>query len=421
MKEIQPRPSINAAVRIPGSKSISHRSVIAAGLARGESRIQGFLQCEDTFYTINVLRELGVQVSIDGEETKVIGSGGRFIPTSTRKEFYLGNSGTSLRLLLSAVSLARGEFLLTGNPRMLKRPIGDLVMALDQIGVEALCLEQNRCPPVLIRARGIKGGKVVISGEKSSQYVSSLLLSGPYTENGIEIEITGRLVSKPYVDITIDVMEEFGVHVDRDRDCYFRVSTEYDYLPCQFSIEGDISAASYFWAAAAVTGGTVTTENIRPYTTQQGDIAFLDILEGMGCRINRENDRVAVHGGALSGVEVDMGAMPDMVPTLAAIALFAEGKTAIRNVSHLRHKESDRLRTIALEWSKIGVRVEELADGLIIHGGRRLSGTAVESHNDHRLAMSLAVVGLKVPGIRIREEGCVNKSFPGFWELWDRL
>lgn len=421
MKEIQPRPSINAAVRIPGSKSISHRSVIAAGLARGESRILGFLQCEDTLYTINALQELGARISIDGEETKVIGSGGRFIPTSTRKEFYLGNSGTSLRLLLSAVSLARGEFLLTGNPRMLKRPIGDLVMALDKLGVEALCLEQNGCPPVLIRARGIKGGKVIISGEKSSQYVSSLLLSGPYTENGIEIEITGRLVSKSYVDITIDVMEQFGVHVDRDGYRYFRVPTGYSYLPRQFSIEGDVSAASYFWAAAAVTGGIVTTENIKPYTTRQGDIVFLDILEEMGCYINRENDRVAVHGGALSGVEVDMGAMPDMVPTLAAIALFAEGKTAIRNVSHLRHKESNRLRAIALEWSRLDGRAEELADGLIIHGGKKLSGTMVNPNNDHRLAMSLAVVGLRESGIRIREEGCVNKSFPGFWELWDRL
>lgn len=421
MKEVQLRSSIDATVRIPGSKSITHRSAIAASLAIGESKIRGFLPCEDTLYTINALKELGAQISIEGEDVKVRGSGGRFIPSSTRKEFYLGNSGTSIRLLLSTVSLARGEFLFTGNTRMLKRPIGDLVMALNQLGVEAFCLEQNECPPVLIRARGIKGGKATISGQKSSQYVSSLLLSGPYAEKGIEIEVTGRLASGPYVDITIEVMREFGISVIREGYRYFRIPASNGYRSCQFSVEGDVSAASYFWAAAAVTGGIVTTENIHPHTTRQGDIGFLEIIKEMGCQVRRETDRVIVYGGALSGIEVDMGAMPDMVPTLSAIALFANGKTVIRNVSHLRHKESNRLRAIALEWSKLGGPVEELTDGLIIHGGRRLCGTTVESHYDHRLAMSLAVIGLKVPGIKIKDENCVNKSFPRFWQLWDRL
>ena len=421
MKEIKPRPHIDATVRIPGSKSITHRSVIAAGLAREGSRILGFLPCQDTSYTINALRELGIQISIEGEDMKVIGSGGRFIPPSNRKEFYLGNSGTSMRLLLSTVSLATGEFLLIGSPQMLLRPVEGLVDALNQLGVEAFCLEQNGCPPVLVRARGIKGGKVTISGQKSSQYVSSLLLSGPYAEKGIEIEVTGGLVSEPYVDITIEVMREFGISVIRNGYRYFRVPAGYGYLPCQFSVEGDVSGASYFWAAAAVTGGMVTTENIRPYSTKQGDIGFLEIIKEMGCQVRREIDRVIVYGGLLSGIELDMAAMPDMVPTLSAIALFANGKTVIRNVSHLRHKESNRLRAIALEWSKLGGRVEELVDGLIIHGGRRLCGTTVESHYDHRLAMSLSVIGLKVPGIKIEAEHCVNKSFPRFWELWDRL
>jgi len=421
MKEIQLRSSIDATVRIPGSKSITHRSAIAASLATGESKIRGFLPCEDTLYTISVLRELGIQISMEGEDIKVIGSGGRFVPSSNRKEFYLGNSGTSMRLLLSTVSLARGEFLFTGNTRMLKRPIGDLVMALNQLGVEALCLKDNSSPPVLIRTEGIKGGKATISGEKSSQYVSSLLLSGPYAEKGIEIEVTGRLASGPYVDITIEVMRRFGISVIREGYGYFRIPASNGYRSCQFSVEGDLSGASYFWAAAAVTGGMVTTENIRPHSTKQGDIGFLEIIKEMGCQVRRETDRVIVYGGALSGIEVDMGAMPDMVPTLSAIALFANGKTVIRNVSHLRHKESNRLRAIALEWNKLGGRVEELGDGLIIHGGGRLSGTVVEAYDDHRLAMSLAVVGLKVPGIKIRDENCVNKSFPGFWKLWDRL
>lgn len=421
MKEIEPRTSLNSTVRIPGSKSISHRSAIAASLATGESTLRGFLACEDTLYTIGVLKDLGVEISPEGETLQVKGMGGRFSPVQGRKEFYVGNSGTSIRLLLSTVSLARGEFLLTGSSQLLRRPIGELVDALNHLGVDIICVEQKGCPPALVRAQGIRGGRVTMSGEKSSQYLSSLLLSGPYAEKGVEVEITGRLVSRPYVDITIEVMREFGVSVDRDGYRYFMVPPGDGYLPCEFSIEGDVSAASYFWAAAAVTGGRVTTENIKPHTTRQGDIGFLEILREMGCHVERETERVTVCGGPLSGIEADMSAIPDQVPTLASVALFANDSTAIRNVPHLRYKESDRLRNIALEWGKLGGRVEEVADGLIIRGRTGLRGARVESHDDHRLAMSLAVVALKVPGVRIKDEDCVNKSFPRFWELWDGL
>ncbi len=421
MKEIHPRPSIDASVRIPGSKSVTHRALITAGLADGESLLKEFLPCEDTLFTLSALKELGVQISIEGENTIVSGTGGKFPFVPGRKEIFLGNSGTSYRLLLSTVALARGDYILTGTPRMQERPIGDLVRALNNLGVEASCIEQDNFPPVLIRAKGIHGGRVEIPGELSSQYVSSILLSGPYAEKEVEIEITGRLVSRPYVDVTLDVMKMFGVQVNRDGYRCFRISAGQRYHPCQFIIEGDVSAASYFWGAAAVTGGTLTTENIHPHTTRQGDVLLLDILEEMGCRIERETERVVVQGGELSGIEVDMGAMPDMVPTLAAIALFAKGKTAIRNVSHLRLKESDRLGAVALEWGRLGGRVEELEDGIIIHGGERLSGKVMDPHNDHRLAMSLAIVGLRVPGIKIKNEQCVNKSFPRFWELWGGL
>lgn len=421
MKEIHPRPSIDALVRIPGSKSVTHRALITAGLADGESLLKEFLPCEDTLFTLSALRELGVQISIEGANTIVSGTGGEFPFAQGRKEIYLGNSGTSYRLLLSTVALARGDYVLTGTPRMQERPVGDLVRALNNLGVEASCMEQDNFPPVLIRAKGIHGGRVEIPGELSSQYVSSILLSGPYAEKEVEIEIRGRLVSRPYVDITLDVMKMFGVEVNRDGYRCFRISAGQRYHPCQFIIEGDVSAASYFWGAAAVTGGTLTTENIHPHTTRQGDVVLLDILEEMGCRVERETERVVVQGGELSGIEVDMGALPDMVPTLAAIALFARGKTAIRNVSHLRLKESDRLGAVALEWGRLGGRVEELEDGIIIHGGERLSGGVMDPHNDHRLAMSLAIAGLRVPGIKIKNEHCVNKSFPRFWELWDGL
>jgi len=421
MKEIRSRSPVRAAVLIPGSKSVSHRALITAGLALGESLLEAFLSCEDTLYTLNALREMGIGISMEGENISISGLGGKFSPSTGRKEIFLGNSGTSFRLLLSTVALARGEYFLKGTPRMHERPVGDLVRALNHMGAEISSIGEDGFPPVSIKAGGIRGGKVVIPGDTSSQFVSSLLLAGPYAEDDVEIEVTGNLVSRPYVDVTLDVMEAFGISVHRREYRLFRIPSGKKYQSCRFRIDGDVSTASYFWAAAAVTSGTVTTENIHPFITRQGDVALLDIMEEMGCHVVRENDRVVVHGGTLSGVEVDMGAMPDMVPTLAAIALFAEGRTAIRNVSHLRHKESDRLRAVALEWRRLGGRVEELPDGLIIHGGGPLSGAVVEPHDDHRLAMSLAVVGLRVPGIKIKNETCVNKSFPGFWDLWDGL
>jgi 3-phosphoshikimate 1-carboxyvinyltransferase len=420
MKEVKPKPHVNSTLRMPGSKSITHRALIAASLASGDSLLQNFLDCEDTRCTMKALQELGVELSVEGDSLRVGGTGGRFEPASIRKGLYLGNSGTSIRLLLSVVALCRGEFLLSGTERMLKRPIGSLVTALRQMGVSASCVEKNNCPPVFIKANGIKGGRAKIRGDESSQFISSLLLSGPYAQKDIEIEVLGELVSRPYVDITIDVMEQFGVKVVNERS-RFKVVSGQRYRSREFGIEGDVSSASYFWAAAAVTCGTVVIENINPYNTRQGDIRFLDILERMGCSVEKKSDLVAVHGRRLSGIEADMSSMPDMVPTLAAMALFSNGKTSIRNVQHLRLKESDRLRAIAVEWNRLGGNVEEIDDGLIIHGGNELTGTIVDPHNDHRLAMSLAVVGLRVPGIRIINEACVQKSFPQFWELWIRL
>ena len=421
MKRLTPISKIDYEVNIPGSKSVTHRVLIIASLAQGMSRLKDCLICEDTLYTLKALRELEIPISVEGPDVLVSGTGGEIAPLPNRKEVFMGNSGTSYRLFLTTAALARGEILLTGTPRMQERPIGALVGALNQLGVEAICIGQKDFPPVLVRARGIPGGSVTIEGTQSSQYVSSLLLSGPYAEKDVEIRVTGSLVSRPYVDITLDAMKTFGVSVIRDGYTYFKVPKGQKYQGCRFQIEGDVSSASYFWAAAAVTGGTIVTRNIHPYATRQGDIGLLDILEGMGCYVERRPDGVLVRGGFLSAIDVDMGSLPDMVPTLAAVALFADGKTAIRNVSHLRHKESDRLRAIALEWNKLGGRVEEMDDGINIYGDRRLSGAVVDPHNDHRLAMSLAVIGLKVPGLTIKNETCVDKSFPQFWDLWDQL
>jgi len=421
MKEIRPRSCLDATLSMPGSKSITHRALVAAGLAEGESVLDGALFCEDTRYTITGLQQLGIPISSSGNMIKVAGLGGEFYPSNGIKRIYLGNAGTSYRLLLSIVSLASGRYILTGSSRMRQRPIGELVAALNKLGVQVSCPDHEGFPPVSVKAGGIRGGNIKIKGDISSQYVSSLLLAGPYAKNGIEIEVKKKPVSGPYVDVTIDVMRRFGVAVERNHQRRYKIEPGQRYQPCSFKIDGDLTNASYFWAAAAVTGGTVTTENIYPLATEQGDKGFLRILEDMGCRVRRERDRVTVSGETLSGIDVDMAAMPDMVPTLAAIALFAKGRTAIRNISHLRLKESDRIRAIASEWSRLGSRVTERDDGIIIYGGEALSEAIVDPHNDHRLAMSLAVVGLRVPGIRVKNERCVNKSFPGFWELWDSL
>ncbi|MCF8144273.1 MAG: 3-phosphoshikimate 1-carboxyvinyltransferase [Deltaproteobacteria bacterium] len=421
MTYIDPPSRLNAVVRIPGSKSVTHRAVIAASLANGKSVLNHFLECEDTLYTINALRKLGVMIAIDRDSLIVEGRGRSIGTGPFRGKLYLGNSGTSFRLLLSVVALCRGEFLMTGTERMKQRPIGPLVAALNSLGVNASCIEQEGCPPVRIRAGGIRGGRVSVSGNQSSQFLSSLLLSAPYADADIDVEVTGRLVSSPYVDMTLQVMDQFGIRTHRDHYGWFQVSSGQGYKARELTIPGDASSASYFWAGAAVTGGKIVTSNIHPYTTRQGDIRFLEILERMGCIIEKASDSVTVHGGNLSGIDVDMSDLPDMVPTLAAVALFARGRTAIRNVAHLRHKESDRLNALALEWGRIGGRVRELPDGLIIDGGAPLTGTLTDPHNDHRLAMALSVVGLRVPHLDLQDKACVEKSFPAFWRLWNPL
>jgi 3-phosphoshikimate 1-carboxyvinyltransferase len=408
-------------VNVPGSKSVTHRALIAAALAEGESLLKECLICEDTLFTLKALEDMGIPISVENDKILVSGKGGKFLPVPKRKKIYMGDSGTSYRLFLTTAALAQGEILLSGSPRMQERPIGALVKALNQLGVDVSCVGQKDFPPVLIQANGLPGGRVEIEGTQSSQYVSSLLLSAPYAVKEMEIQVTGNLVSQPYVDITLDVMKTFGISVVRNGYTYFKIPSGQRYQACRFQTDGDVSSASYFWAAAAVTRGTIITKNIHPHSTRQGDIGLLDILECMGCYVERRPDSVLVRGGILSGIDVDMSAMPDMVPTLAAIAPFVNGRTTIRNVAHLRHKESDRLHAIASEWNKLGSRVEEMHDGLIIPGGDRLSGTVVDPHNDHRLAMSLAVVGLMVQGISIKNEACVNKSFPQFWDFWDEL
>lgn len=421
MKTIEPRQTIDAALDLPGSKSMTHRALISAALANGSSRIESALLSEDTLYTLKALQALGVAIETDNTSLLVSGARGGLGLHHPEKTVFIGNSGTSMRLLLSVAALGSGPIILDGSPRMRQRPIAPLVDALRTLGSAITYMGREGCPPVRVEAAGIQGGDVQIPGGESSQYISSLLLAAPFARDTLRIDIPGRLLSRPYVDMTLAVMGAFGVRVMQEADQTFIVPRGQTYRARTFTVEADVSSASYFWAAAAVTGGSVTTRNVRPFGTRQGDIGFLDLLEAMGCTVIREKSAVTVRGGSLTGIDADMGAMPDMVPTLAAVAPFAAGKTRIRNVPHLRHKESDRLRCVAQEWRRLGATIDELQDGLVIHGGQKLRGAIVDPHDDHRLAMSLAVMGLRTPDLRVLDETCVRKSFPGFWTAFDAL
>ncbi len=390
--------------------------MVAAALAAGESVLLNALKAEDTRLTAQALARLGARIDWQGTTVRVQGTGGRWAPVP--EPIYLGNSGTSMRFLTALVALGQGEYLLTGTDRLCQRPIAELLMALAQLGVQAVSKKGDGCPPVIVHG-GLSGGRARLSGAVSSQYLSALLFIAPLAPQGAEIEVTGELVSRPYVDLTLEVLADFGISYYREGYRYFQLPGGQSYLPQEYEIEADASSASYFWAAAALTGGRVTITNLS-LESCQGDARFPWVLERMGCRIISAPDGLTVEGGPLQGLEVDMAAMPDLVPTLAVLAAFAKGDTAITGVAHLRHKESDRLAAVAAELGKMGISAQETPDGLIIHGGQP-KGAAIDTYQDHRLAMSFAVAGLKAPGMIIKDPQCVNKSFPDFWEFFEKL
>jgi 3-phosphoshikimate 1-carboxyvinyltransferase len=416
IREIKPTKAVQAILTLPGSKSYTHRALVAAALAEGESRLTNALRAEDTEFTAQALDKLGARVDWQGATVRVQGTGGRLAPVS--EPLYLGNSGTSMRFLTALVALGQGQYVLTGSPRLCQRPMGELLTSLGQVGVKAASEKGDDCPPVLVQA-GLTGGRASLSGAVSSQYLSALLFIGPLAPEGAEIEVTGELVSRPYVNMTLEVLTEFGVSYYREGYRYFSLPGGQCYLPQDYEIEGDASSASYFWAAAALTGGWVTITNLS-LESCQGDLDFLSVLARMGCRIDSSPAGLTVEGGPLRGLEVNMANMPDLVPTLAVLAAFARGETTIAGVAHLRHKESDRLAALNKELGKMGIAARETADGLIIRGGQP-RGAEIETYRDHRLAMSFAVAGLKVPGIVIADPDCVAKSFPDFWEFLQKL
>ena len=421
--EIQPlQEPLDAVVAVPGSKSYTNRALLVAALANGESHLTGALFSDDTDYMVQALRKLGVSIEADPKVASftVTGNGGR-IPTNGA-ELYIGNSGTTSRSITSYVALGNGTFIIDGDaPMRQSRPIADLLDALGQLGIDARSRFANGCLPVEVQAKGFKGGKAQLDASKSSQFLTSLLLVAPYTDNGLEIEMVGEFKTE-YIDITMAVMQAFGIEVQHDDYQRFRVAGGQCYKPRAYAIEPDASNASYFFAAAALNGGQVRVVDI-PADSVQGDIHFVDVLEQMGCTVNRyaHAHGVEVIGpDQLRGIDVDMKAISDTSLTLAAIAPFATDPVRIRNIEHTRWQETDRIAAMVTQLRRLGVKVEEHRDGVTIAPSKP-KGSTIDTYKDHRVAMSFALVGLRVPGIRINDPGCVGKTFPTYFDVWDQI
>jgi 3-phosphoshikimate 1-carboxyvinyltransferase len=407
---------IRGSIRPPGSKSITNRALVCAALARGESLLTGVLDSQDTRVMAAGLAALGIGVEADWlrGEIRVTGSSGA-VPAA-EAVLDCAASGTTIRFLSAVCAIGHGTYRLDGTPRMRKRPIDDLLEALRSLGVDAIAESPGGCPPVLIRSRGMQGGTVSVRGSTSSQFASGLAMVAPCTSRGMEIEFAGALVSLPYLDMTRRVMEAFGANCAPHGDRGWRIPPT-GYRGRTYAIEPDASAASYFLAAAAITGGSVRVEGLSR-RSMQGDVGFAEALGRMGCTVDWNNgpdESITVSGRAVHGIDIDMNAISDTVPTLAVVALFADGPTTIRNVAHIRDKETDRIGDLACELRRLGATVEEQADGLTIVPAT-FHGATVKTYDDHRMAMSLALAGLQVPGVRVADPGCVGKTFPDYWD-----
>jgi 3-phosphoshikimate 1-carboxyvinyltransferase len=410
---------VDATVIVPGSKSYTNRALIIAALAHGRSTLTGALVSEDTEVMIDSLRRLGLLVDESGTTFVVQGQGGR-IPAESA-ELFVGNSGTSTRFLTAALGLGHGRYVVDGIERMRQRPIQPLLDALNGLGVKASSLNGTGCPPVLVEATGMDGGEISMPGDKSSQYFSALLMVGPVTRQGLTLHVEGEMVSKPYIDLTADVMAAFGARMEHDAEYrLLEVPGGQRYEGREYHIEPDASNASYFFGAAAVTGGLVRVPGLGLHS-RQGDLQLLEALQAMGCAVTRGEDFVEVRGPErLRAVQVDANAYSDMAQTLYALAPFAEGVTEVRNVEHSRLQECDRISASATELRRLGQEVEEFPDGLRVTP-RPVTPAVVQTYNDHRMAMAFALVGLKAPGVSIADPGCTRKTFPEYWERLEAL
>ncbi len=425
--KINPIPhSLNATVRVPGSKSLTNRALLIASLANGTTHLTNALFSDDSRYFAKALQTLGFDVQLDEANFSmtVTGLGGR-IPAKSA-ELFIGNAGTAARFLSAFLTLGNGEYILDGEPRMRERPIGDLVEALEQLGCDIQPLQKAEggkqiCPPVKITASGLKGGKTKIAGDISSQFLSALLMTAPYAQNSIEVELTTELNSKPYVDMTIAIMKDFGVEVERNEYSRFTIHPSSFFPLSSYAIESDASAASYFFAAPAICGGTVKVENISRKSVQ-GDVAFVDVLAQLGCEVKEvDNSILVTRSSSLHGVDVDMRDIPDTAQTLAAVAPFADSPTRIRGIASARVKETDRVHATCTELARLGVQVEEHEDGMTIYPCQTFKPANIQTYNDHRMAMAFALIGLRFDGLTIENPSCVSKTFPNFFDVLETL
>ncbi len=421
---IEPRGPLDVTVRVPGSKSLTNRALIAAALAEGESHISGALESEDTEVMRASLAAMGVTIDARHDPWLVFGHGGALLSPS--EPLFTANSGTSARFLTAIASLAEGPVVVDGGPRMRERPIEDLVDALVGLGARAEIQGQNGCPPVRLEGGGFTGGEIEIDARRSSQYVSGVLLAAPYAREDVTLRfIDDVLVSRPYVDLTLDVMKAFGAEADwldtpGREGLHVRAGVHYQ--PRRYTVEPDASAATYPFCAAAIAGGRVRIDHI-PDRSHQSDFGILGLLERMGCKVTREGQSVTVEGppsGLKSLGEVDMNHMSDAALTYAVLCMFADGPTTITNIAHVRFKETDRLRALETELRRMGVRADAGADSLRIQPGP-LHGAEIETYDDHRMAMAFSLAGLRVPGVVIKDPDCVAKTWPNYFEVLRHL
>ncbi len=437
--QLVPGGRVDGKIRPPGSKSLTNRALICAAFASGRSKLTGALRSEDTEVMVDALRAIGVEIEVsDGGRTLVVDGATRAAGSVETEpiELFIANSGTSVRFLTAALAAAGGNYALHGVSRMHERPIGDLVEAIAPVIDGSIrATSAGGCPPVQISSRGWSGRDLVVAGSVSSQYLSGLMMAAPIAQsNGgreetMRIGVVGDLVSRPYVDMTAEVMRAFGSDVELvskglagDQTIAVDVGPA-AYRATDYAIEPDASAASYFWATAAMTGGTIAVEGLTR-GAMQGDVGFCDVLAKMGCDVVYGDDSTTVAGGPLHGIDVDMNEISDTVQTLAVVALFASGPTRVRGVAHNRYKETDRIGDLACELRKLGATIDEHDDGLTIHPPSdvsKLHGGTLETYHDHRMAMSLSLAGLRVPDVRITNPACTAKTYPEFFADLERL
>lgn len=416
-----PPASPDADVTIPGSKSFANRALLAAALARGPSRLRGVLRSDDSYWATDVLGRLGVGVEADGDEFVVHGTGGLWPrPSGT---LYVGSAGTLARFLPGALAAAprgRGEWVVDGSQQLRARPVAPLVAALRSLGADVVSEGADGGEarlPLRVRA-GFAGGRVDIPGDVSSQYASGVLLAAPYAEEAVTVRVTGDLVQPDYIRITTSLMQAFGAEVEEAEGGGAFVVRPGPYTGREYTLEADASTACYFLAAAALTRGRVKVTNVGTDSLQP-DARFVDVLEAMGCRVTRAPGSLQVEGPERlrGGMSVDMRPMSDQALTLGALAVFADGPIEVTGVAHIRRHESDRIRVFCTQMGRLGVEVEEREDGFLVYPGTPRTGAVVDPHDDHRHAMAFALLGMKVPGMRISDPGCVSKTCPAYFQL----